>query len=393
MNTEQTKKLLNLPLAEDFCCTLKFDTSLPSALPGPKLLFPVSHTQKLAEAHITHLHTLTKPEIYVPMNMHIDIEMLHIVNETPADYDLDLNSEEEDILEIPRKKPMDEFYTADRQLLSSSFVRLEDERAVDTRHKVSGHSEDFKSQTGALQPKKPKKMSADAFLFDEDSLRDKISFREKIKTNLQNLLDESFNGNQALMNNPTIGIADVFSIEPAKLDFVGKGKLVECVFYKQASYKTNSLATFATIDKNKNNQKFLNMFGKAPDDSRTFNKFKEVEILVAAEPDRRQILSDINCGFVESKESKAFKFFPVFNSIYARKEKKNFDPFTMISDLSGAQVNKDYQKRFEKDESEEEEYPMRREHPQHVKPERKSSNDMDIESDDSLDQLLANDSD
>jgi hypothetical protein len=393
MNPEQTKKLLNLPLAEDFCCTLKFDTSLPSALPGPKLLFPVSHTQKLSEAHITHLHTLTKPEIYVPMNMHIDIERLHITNEIPADYDLDLNSEEEDILEIPRRKPIDEFYTLDKQQLSSSFTRPEDERAVDIRHKPSGHSDDLKNQTGALQPKFPKKLSADAFLFDEDSLRDKISFREKIRANLQNMLDTSFAGSQALMANPLPGIADVISIEPAKLDFANKGKTVECVFYKQAAYKTNNLPSFATIDKNNNNQKFLNMFQKASDDSKSFIKFKEVEILVAAEPDRRQILSDVNCGFLEGNGTKTFKFFPVFNSIFARKDKKAFEPLTLSSGNVLGQTDKAPENRAERDDSDEEEYPMRRENTGKAHKERKSSNDMDIESDDSLDQLLANDSD
>jgi len=392
MNTEQTKKLLNLPLAEDFCCTLKFDTSLPSAIPGPKLLFPVSHTQKLAEAHITHLHTLTKPEIYVPMNMHIDIEMLHVTNEAAGEYELDLNSEEEDILEIPRKKPMEEFYTTDRQHLSSSFARLEEERAVDSRQKVSGHAEDLKGQVGVPHSKKPKKMSADAFLLDEDALRDKISFREKIKTNLQSLLDESFGGNQALMAHPTSGISDVYSIKPAKLDFADKGKLVECVFYKQASHKTNSLPSFATIDKNTYNQKFLNMFNRVPDENKVFAKYKEVEILVAAEPDRRQILSDINCGYMDAQDSKVFRLFPVFNSIYARKEKKNFEPMMVSTDVGGVQVSKDYAKRFDKDESEDDN-PMRREKMQRENLERKSSNDMDIESDDSLDKLLANDSD
>ena len=97
--TDTSKQLLNLPLAEEFACTLRFDVDLPDPTPGPKLLFPSSGLAKLFEARITQLNVLAKPEIYTPSTLHLDLETLTLLAEERRGAPLELDAEEEELLE------------------------------------------------------------------------------------------------------------------------------------------------------------------------------------------------------------------------------------------------------------------------------------------------------
>ena len=101
---DSNKPMLNLPLADDFSCTLKFDVKMPDPSPGPKMLFPPSGMSKLWEARVTHLNLLVKPEIYVPPTMHIDFELLTLLADERRDKPPELDAEEEEILDDPKNR-------------------------------------------------------------------------------------------------------------------------------------------------------------------------------------------------------------------------------------------------------------------------------------------------
>ncbi len=96
------EKMIDIDIAEEFCCDLKFKLEPANPTPEAKFVFLPKNKDSLFEPKISLLNIHTKAQIYVPPNLNVNMEEINLLHDLEPNEEA-LGKEDQVILGIKRK--------------------------------------------------------------------------------------------------------------------------------------------------------------------------------------------------------------------------------------------------------------------------------------------------